>query len=417
MPNEWSALAEAAADAIDVLTIAPAQSLHRAIARRAFAPTGVASAPARTVHDGVATAVYGGARAAVTVTGRAAAAALRAATAGADVRPLSRSRRGRAVISVVNGLYGDRLERRGNDLAIATSVRHRGEDVACDGPALRTAFPGATGRIAVFVHGLFETEAWWRRGASRHAGPHARPFGERLRRDLGLTAVDVRYNTGLRISENGRRLAALIDSLVVAWPVPVSEIALIGHSMGGLVARSACHQADEDGDAWPQRVRHIVTLGAPHAGAPLEKAVHVAAWALRSIPEAAPFGEILELRSGGIRDLRFGYLRDEDWLDEDPAELLADRGTPVPLLPGCNHTFITATVTRDPDHPVGRMLGDLLVRVDSASGRHRTRTIPVAPESVVHVGGLTHFDLLDHPLVYEQIHRALAGAPGARKRS
>jgi alpha-beta hydrolase superfamily lysophospholipase len=31
----------------------------------------------------------------------------------------------------------------------------------------------------------------------------------------------------------------------------VSEIALVGHSMGGLVARSACHQAAEAGRSWP----------------------------------------------------------------------------------------------------------------------------------------------------------------------
>ena len=49
-----------------------------------------------------------------------------------------------------------------------------------------------------------------------------------------------------------------------------------------------------------------------------------------------------------------------------------------------------------------------MVRTDSAAGRHRTRAIPVPPESVIHIGGLNHFDLLDHPLVYEQLRRVLS---------
>jgi pimeloyl-ACP methyl ester carboxylesterase len=224
--------------------------------------------------------------------------------------------------------------------------------------------------------------------------------------------VHIRYNTGAHVSENGRRLASLLESLVAAWPVAVDDVALVGHSMGGLVARSACDAAASAGHVWPRRVRHLVTLGSPHTGAPLEKVVHAAAWALRAVPEARPIADILDMRSAGIRDLRFGYLRDQDWLDEDPAALLDDRSGQVALLDGCTHTFITATVTRDPDHPLGHAVGDVLVRTDSAGGRHRTRAIPLPPEHVIHIGGLNHFDLLDHPLVYEQLRRVL-GEPAS----
>ena len=122
MPNELSALAEATAEAVDLLAITPAQSLHRAVARRAFAPTEPASAPVRVVHNGIASAVYNSLRIATAVAGRATAAALQRASGRRDVRPLSASPRGRAFVSVINGFIGDRLEERGSDLAITRKV-------------------------------------------------------------------------------------------------------------------------------------------------------------------------------------------------------------------------------------------------------------------------------------------------------
>jgi pimeloyl-ACP methyl ester carboxylesterase len=290
------------------------------------------------------------------------------------------------------------------------AVRRRGADVACEAVSLRRAFPHATPRVAVFLHGLAETEEWWRRRSAPSAGEDRRPFGVRLRRDLGMTPVELRYNTGLHVSDNGARLAELLERLVAAWPVPVEDLVLVGHSMGGLVARSACHQAGELGHAWCGALRHVVTLGTPHHGAPLEKAVHATAWLLRAVPESRFVADILDMRSAGIRDLGYGNLREDDWRDADAAALLRDGRIPVPLHPGCSHTFITATVTRDPRHPLGWLVGDLLVRSESAGGRCRERTIPVPPESVVHLGGLTHFDLLDHPLVYERLREVLARA-------
>jgi pimeloyl-ACP methyl ester carboxylesterase len=408
MANELSALAEAAGEVVDRLAITPAQSLHAAVARRVFANVGAGAAPSRAVHDGISGALYSALRAATVQGSTAAAAAIRRAGGDADVRPMSRSRRGRLAISVANAFIGDRLEERNSDLAIPMAVRRHGADVANTPESLRRAFPHPTPRVAVFLHGLMESEEWWQRGTGRHSGEDRRPFGVRLRADLGLTPVDIRYNTGLHVSENGRRLDDLLQSLVDAWPVGLEDIVLIGHSMGGLVARSACHQALSSDRTWPSLVRHLVTLGTPHTGAPLEKAVHATAWALRALPESRPFADILDSRSAGIRDLRHGYLSDDDWRSEDPTALFDDRRGEVPTLPGCTHTFITATVTRDPSQPLGWLVGDLMVRTESAGGRCRERSIPVPPESVVHVGGLTHFDLLDHPLVYSRMRDALA---------
>ncbi|HYM97512.1 MAG TPA: hypothetical protein VET26_09430, partial [Candidatus Sulfotelmatobacter sp.] len=163
-----------------------------------------------------------------------------------------------------------------------------------------------------------------------------------------------------------------------------------------------------EGRRWPSRVRHLVALGAPHTGVPLEKSVHAAAWALRSVAETRPLAHILDMRSAGIRDLRFGYLVDEDWRSEDPRRLLHDRRSDVPHLPGCTYTFITATLTENPGHPLGWLGGDLLVRSESAAGKRRDGSVVVPADQVIQVGRLSHFDLLDHPAVYAEIRAALS---------
>jgi pimeloyl-ACP methyl ester carboxylesterase len=250
-----------------------------------------------------------------------------------------------------------------------------------------------------------ETERSWRLGG-------AETYGARLERDLGVTAVDVRYNSGRHISENGRSLAELLEALCAAWPVEVSEVALVGHSMGGLVARSACHCAAREDVAWVRSVRHVVSLGSPHMGAPLAQAVHYAGAALHAVPETRPLGNFLRRASAGVRDLRRGSLVDEDWLDRDPHALRAAACAEVPLLEGARHCFAAATVTRDARHPVGRLLGDALVLEASASGRSRTRRIPFRAEDGMHLGGAHHLALLNHPAVYERLVEWLSAAPG-----
>jgi triacylglycerol esterase/lipase EstA (alpha/beta hydrolase family) len=256
------------------------------------------------------------------------------------------------------------------------------------------AFPQATPRVAVFLHGLMETEFSW----------GGRPnYGSRLAEEAGWTPVYVRYNTGLRISQNGRSLAQLLERTVADWPVDVEEIALIGHSMGGLVCRSAGYRAVEDRMSWVKNVSHVVSLGTPHRGAPLEEIVHVGSAALTAMPETQPVARFLRRRSGGIRDLRQGSLVDEDWSGCDPDALKAAACAEIPLLEGTTHCFVSATVTRSDRHPVGRLIGDTLVLKPSATGRSRTRRIPFEEEFGMHVGGAHHFALLNHPAVYEKL--------------
>ncbi len=366
-------------------------SIHQAIGGRVFRAVGPGAALVGTMHDGISRVVFrslvGGTRAVGLAAGT---------MAGRRTGPaLSRTRTGSAVIAAIAGLTGDALEEQGSPLAEPMAVRLGGEPVALEPAAL----PDATPYIVVFLHGLMETEFSW--GADE-------TYGTRLARELGCTPVYVRYNSGLRISRNGRCLSELMEELVAAWPVEPERIALVGHSMGGLVARSACHRGAEDGAAWARLVRHSVSLGSPHMGAPLEQAVHVLSAGLAGLPETRPFANFLRRRSGGIRDLRQGSLVDEDWRDCDPDALRAAACAEVPLLEGATHCFVSATITRSHRHPLGRMLGDTLVLRPSARGRSRTRRVPFEDEHGMHLGGASHFAMLNHPAVYEKLRVWLA---------
>jgi pimeloyl-ACP methyl ester carboxylesterase len=234
-----------------------------------------------------------------------------------------------------------------------------------------------------------------------------------LRRDHGYTPLYIRYNSGLHISDNGRRLSGLLDRVVGEWPIEVEEIALIGHSMGGLVARSACHYGEAEGGSWTQLVRHVFCLGTPHLGAPLEKTANVAGWALGRLPETRPLAALVNGRSAGIKDLRFGSCVEEEWCECDPDELLRDRCREVPFLHHAAYYFIGATVTSTPEHPLGYMVGDLLVRFPSSAGNGRRRRIPFEVDNGRHLGGLNHFQLLSHPAVYAELRRWLTGTPAS----
>jgi pimeloyl-ACP methyl ester carboxylesterase len=412
-PNELRALSRLAFDELSGIPSGIGQ-FHRGIARRAFWGVGPAGRPVQAVHDAVSDRVYAGLRQGASLMGRAADVALERRHLGEDLL-VSATRPGAALVGALNGLIGDTLERQGSELHHPAAVRVAGRPLTLDSAAVAAAFPDATPRVVVFLHGLMETEFSWALGA----GPAGETYGSRLAADLDCTPVYVRYNTGRHVSENGRAVAELLQQLSAAWPVQIEQIALVGHSMGGLVARSACHLAAAERLAWVGHVRQVVSLGTPHMGAPLEQAVHATSAALYRLPETRPLAAFLRRRSAGIRDLRRGSLVDEDWCDCDPDALRAAACREVPLLEGATHCFVSATVTRSDRHPLGRVVGDCLVLVPSASGRSRSRRIPFRSEDGMHVGGAHHFALLNHPAVYTQLRRWLAGGAaqgGAQER-
>jgi pimeloyl-ACP methyl ester carboxylesterase len=409
--DEVKALGELAGGAAAGLA-AQVSEVHTGVAGRVFGVLGPMGKPVQVIHDGVTARAYASARAlsGAVVRGSATAVSL---TRAQNARSIADNPIGRAAIGALNGAWGDMLNQRHNPLETPMTVRRGGRDVALDAGSLASAFPDAGARLVVFLHGLGETDDAWRLRATRHV-----PYGDRLRSELGYTPLYVRYNSGLHISHNGRRLAELLAQLTANWPVEVAEIALIGHSMGGLVARSACHYAPEG--SWREQVRDVFMLGTPHHGSPLELAANAACHAISKLPETRPFAKALKIRSAGVKDLGYGYVVDEDWLGHDPDAFRNNTGTEIPFLTSANHYFVCATLSRDADAPLGKRVGDLLVLPASAwshKGRGERMRFPV--ERYSHLGGATHFDLLNHPAIYAQIARwlttgrALAASAGA----
>jgi pimeloyl-ACP methyl ester carboxylesterase len=372
-------------EVVDELVVRTVRDTHLAWADRVHAaldrPTrGASHVPAR-VHRGLAAGVYGGLGLGL----RAASSGLGMLAAREVGPPLEESPQGRLVSAVANGLIGDRLVRERPRLAVPLAVRRAGRDVEPERAALATAYPAATPRLAVLLHGLSESEEAFDRGRDELGTTYAETLVE-----LGWTPVLLRANSGLAVRENGVGLAALLQRLVDEWPVGVERVALVGHSMGGLILRAACAVATSAERTWTDRVTDLVTLGTPHLGAPLAGGVGSGARALARLPETAAFGRILDQRSVGVHDL---------------VEGLADE---VPPLPHARYHLVSATLSTSPRHPVGRFLGDLLVRQPSAYGRSRRHPglFPGADE--LHLPRAGHFHLLNHPAVHTALRDWLA---------
>ncbi|MCG8509649.1 MAG: GPI inositol-deacylase, partial [Rhodospirillales bacterium] len=252
-------------------------------------------------------------------------------------------------MGVLNGLKGDVIGADYPELAFAMALRDHvdGGDVNPTRAGLSAAYPDATDRVAVFVHGLCETDRSWWDGAEKHHGEPFVSYGTLLAADLGYTPAYLRYNSGLPIAENSRSLADLLDEVLSAWPVPVRDVVLIGHSLGGFVLRSACHHAELDGRPWVELVRHVICVGTPHLGAPLERGVNHLVPLLAALPETQPLATLLDERSAGVKDLRYGVFAADEYHGGDPHEYLSHRRREVPLLAGATYCFVGATITRD----------------------------------------------------------------------
>jgi pimeloyl-ACP methyl ester carboxylesterase len=385
-------------------TVSHVEQVHRAVAGRTFGLTAPLSLPARVIHDVIATGVYTLIRETGLAVGLVTSQVVGAAAGSAS--PAGSTPRSNLALAVLNATLGDDLADQASPLAIPMAVRCVRADVVPRRASLKVAFPDATSKVAVFLHGLGENEESWRLHADRHGLGTESTYGSRLAEDLGYTPVYLRYNTGLHISENGQHLTSLLDDVVAAWPTPVTELILVGHSMGGLLCRSACHYAHQGNQTWVSKLRHVFYLGTPHLGAGLERLVSRLSGAFGKLDESRPLASILDRRSAGIKDLSAGYLLDDHWRNDGPGSKREPKE--VPLIPWAHHYAISATVTTSSGNPLGRLVGDFLVQPDSARGQSRDgRHLPFPLGHTRHFGGLHHFNLLNHPSVYEALREWL----------
>lgn len=363
------------------------QEMHSAISDKTFravqAVPGL-SAPAGLVqraHDAIAGGVYAAVRGGATAVMRVAAEAERAfadPTRPAEGRELT-------LRSALNAAAGDALAEAHSPLAVDMTLYARGDPLDDATPAEVWARLGPC--VAVFIHGLAcDERSWqlfaqaWPAEAAAEGAPH---YGALLEREFSFEPLYLRYNTGLPLGDNAAGLAARLDRLAAHAP-QVREIVLIGHSMGGLVARLACAQAV--GSAWLARVRCLVCLGSPLRGAPLEKLGHFVAAALGVSDVTRPLQTLADTRSQGVKDLRRGLV--EPTPPGPPLRLVAGSLKPESTLAG---------------HVVRRVLGDGLVTVRSALDAREAGDVQRAE-----VPGLGHMALLNHPRVYALLRQWLA---------
>lgn len=376
---------------------------HRAIASKPFkalsAVPAISSgaAPVRVLHDGITDAVYTSVKEIGALSFNVAGAALKLIEEQSPPTSAAAHPRTELAFSALSGLFGDHLIGRRNPLAPQFGLYRDGIKLDTDRTALTTAFPSAQPRLVIFVHGLCCNETAWQ--LYQKAGDDStRPYGERLS-EHGYTPLYLRYNTGAHISQNGRQLARLLQQLITQWPLPVADITLIGHSMGGLVIRAAAAAGQRRGDSWTQNVGNIICVGSPHQGAALERGAEALAQVLQSFELSRPWARVLEARSVGIRDLRFGATSDADWR----AGLAREWRPPNPIarLEHARYHFIGCSLGDHARDWRSYLLGDGLVHLPSSLARELADT-----DSAV-LFQRHHMQLLNDPAVYALIAERL----------
>ena len=307
-----------------------------------------------------------------------------------------------ALLAALNGVLGDYLAASNNPLAITMCLRRGGIALPAERASLAAAIPQAGGRVVVLLHGLCMNDLQWKRKGHDH--------GAALARDLAYTPVYLHYNSGLHISTNGQAFAERLETLVQFWPVELTELVLIGHSMGGLVARSACHYGALARHQWVKRLHKLVFLGTPHHGAPLERGGNWVDILLSISKYSAPLARLGKIRSAGITDLRFGNLVDQDWKNRDRFERSGDVRAAVKLPEGVACYAIAGATGQKIGNLGAWLIGDGIVPLASALGRHRNPRLALTfDESRQWVAsGINHLDLLSRAEVYAQIKQWLA---------
>jgi len=401
--SDLRAIALLATEATTAVT-AMAEGVHQSVWRTLGAPSGATPEQAR----GLTGLIYKSITGVTQQVGHGVAAAL------TRLEPLLQRLEGQgdesveraALLAILNGVMGDRLQAAGNPLATPMTLRLHNKVLDCAAPPNATQ---VSGKILVVIHGLCMNERQW---TSRHAGKPVN-HAECLSATLGYTPVYVRYNSGLHVSENGHLLAQQLEALVRCWPVPVTELSVLAHSMGGLVTRSALFDAGQAAMNWPAALKNIVFLGTPHHGSPLERAGNWIDVLLGSTPYSRPFAKLGQLRSAGVTDLRYGHVLDADWLGHDRFQRKPDSRAHLPLPERVACFAVAATLVAKRSHMADRLVGDGLVPLRSALGEHddAARTLLFADVNRLIVYRTGHMALLASPDVTRQVLLWLTPAP------
>lgn len=301
------------------------------------------------------------------------------------------------ILSVLNGIIGDYLEEKENPLKIEMQFRYQSKSFLLDPKTIKATYPNVNGKILLMLHGSCMNDIQWTRKKHNH--------GKTIAKELNKTPIYLNYNSGRHISTNGKNLNNLLEELIRNWPVPVEELLVIAHSMGGLVMRSAIHYGEQEQKTWTKRLKKVVFLGTPHHGSHVERKGNYLDIILEAIPYVKPFARLGKIRSAGVTDLRYGNLVDEDWLNNDRFERKTDQRRHIPLPKQIKFYSIAAVIGKKTTTISTKILGDTLVDVKSALGQHKN-----PDNSLLFKKGNSwiayennHLDLLSNLKIFEKI--------------
>ena len=300
-------------------------------------------------------------------------------------------------LSILNGVVGDYLVETENPLAIKMQFRYQSKVLQIDKKSVQESYPNCTGKILLIIHGSCMNDIQWTRKNHNHA--------EILSEELQKTPIYLNYNSGKHISTNGKDLNENLEKLIENWPVPVEEIVIIAHSMGGLVTRSAIYYAEQNQNNWIPHLKKVAFLGTPHHGSPVERIGNYLDLVLASVPYLKPFASLGKIRSAGVTDLRYGNLIDEDWQHFDRFKLKGDQRKHIPLSTEIEFYSIAAVIGKENSKSKTKILGDTLVDVKSAFGQHKNtdKNLLFKNEHTFIAFENNHLDVLSNPKITEKL--------------
>lgn len=300
------------------------------------------------------------------------------------------------LLSVLNGVIGDYLEEKENPLKIDMQFRYESKAIQIDSESLKETYPKINGKILLMIHGSCMSDIQWNHKNHNH--------GETLSEELDKTPIYLNYNSGKHISTNGKDLNKNLQKLVKNWPVPVEEIVIIAHSMGGLLTRSALYYADQNNNKWRKHLKRVVFLGTPHHGSHLERIGNYMDLLLESLPYLKPFARLGKIRSAGVTDLRYGNLVDEDWQHSGRFERKGDQRKHIQLPNKIEFFAVAATIGKETAGST-RKFGDNLVEVKSALGQHKktAKNLNFKEENTWIVYENNHLELLSNPKILDKL--------------
>ncbi|MFT5646561.1 MAG: pimeloyl-ACP methyl ester carboxylesterase [Aureispira sp.] len=305
------------------------------------------------------------------------------------------------ILSILNGVIGDYLNKEQNPLALPMQFKYQGKAIPLQSKAIEETYSKPSGKILLMIHGLCMDDLQWHRNGHNH--------GELLAKEFNLSPIYLRYNSGLHISENGQHFSNLLEEFVQNWPVPIEEITILAHSMGGLVTRSAYNYATLEQKTWTKNLKKIIFLGTPHQGAPLERVGNHVDLLLEAMPYTRPFAKLGKMRSAGITDLRLGILVEEDWKNLDRFENEIEQATLLPLPKTVDCYAVAASMESKTTETPLQQLGDGLVPIKSALGQHKNaaQSLQFKPTNTSILYKKNHLDLISSLEVYQKIKQYL----------